>query len=108
MTVEGLSVGAAVILSLAFSYVPGLNVKFAALRAEYKQLIMLGLLAAFSGCALGLACLDPEGAKVLGLTVICVKSDIYKFVSVLVQAIIANQGVFMISPQTASVKAAKK
>ncbi len=39
---------AGVVLSLLFSYIPGLRVWFAGLVAEKKQLIMLGLLVVVS------------------------------------------------------------
>jgi hypothetical protein len=65
---------------------------------------MLALLAVIAGAAMGFSCLDPEGAKILGVTIMCDKPGIYKFAVVLIAAIIANQGVFLISPQTQGVK----
>lgn len=44
VTPEILSAIAGTILSLVFSYIGGLNVKFAALAPENKRLIMAGIL----------------------------------------------------------------
>jgi len=104
MTAEGLSMAAGAILSLAFSYGPGLNVKFAAIKTEYKQLIMLGLLVLVSAGAMGLAC--HGSGSFFGITVTCDEAGLYGLVRVLVAAIIANQGVFSITPKTNAVKAA--
>jgi hypothetical protein len=56
MTADVLSVTAAVILSLVFSYIPGLNTWYAALAKELKQLIMLALVVIVAAAAYGLAC----------------------------------------------------
>jgi len=56
MTAQLLSAIAGVVLSLAFSYIPGLNTKFAALDVQYKKLSMLGLLALVAAAVFGLTC----------------------------------------------------
>jgi len=96
-----ISAVAGVVLSLFFSYVPGLNAKFAALAPEWKRLIMLGLLAVVAGAVYGLSCTgvwrwvecDTEGAKLL--------------IKAFIVAVVTNQGIFTISPQPKAVKAAK-
>ena len=47
---------AGVVLSLLFSYIPGLRTWFAALVAETKQLIMLGLLILVTAAIYALGC----------------------------------------------------
>jgi hypothetical protein len=54
MTAENLASMVGVILSLGFSYIPGLNTKFARLEGEHKRLIMAGILVDMAGGAFGL------------------------------------------------------
>ena len=105
MSANELSVIAGILLSLAFSYIPGLNVKFAELDPLYKRLIMLGLLVAAAAGVFGLAC-SPLAAE-LGLKVACDKAGAIGLASQLVLAIIANQSAFLISPKPAEVQAAR-
>lgn len=104
MSTENLAMVAAIILTLVFSYVPGLNTAFAKLAPEIKRLIMLGLLVLVAAGALGIAC--AGAGNVFGVTVTCDETGIYALVKALVAAVIANQGVYAISPQTAKVRAA--
>ncbi len=103
MTAETLSMAAGVILTLVFSYVPGLNTKFAALSAEVKRLIMLGLLVLVAAGALGIAC--AGAGEVFGVAIVCDEAGIYALVKSLMAAIIANQALFAITPRTAGVRA---
>jgi hypothetical protein len=100
-TPEMLALIAGVVLSLVFSYVPGLNVKFAALDPTYKRLIMLGLLVLTAGAVFGLSC-----ASVLtGVT--CDQPGLMQLVTILILSVIANQSTFAISPLTNAVQIAK-
>jgi len=90
-------------LSLALSYIPGLNVGYAGLNREQKQLIMLGLLVLASVGILGLAC-----TPVLGLVIVeCSATGAVRVVTVLIAALIANQGVHSITPEASAVRKAK-
>ena len=89
-------------LSLAFSYLPGLNTKYAALETTRKKLIMAGLLAAVAAVVYGLGC---GGILQIGLT--CSKDGLVQLVWIYILAIMANQGVFTLTPQTPSVKGSK-
>ena len=102
MSAETLSMAAGVILSLTFSYVPGLNIKFARLSPEKKRLILLGLLALVSLGVLGIACTGLRTS--IELTITCDEAGIIDLIKVLVVAIIANQGVYAISPRTKSMR----
>ena len=106
MTAEILAGVAGILLSLIFSYVPRLNVKFAALSKEVKQLIMLGLIVVVAGASYGLACWGIL-ADLTGLGLTCDKAGLLGLVRAVVVAIIANQGVYAISPNTQAVRAAK-
>jgi len=98
MSAETLAMAAGIILTLTFSYVPGLNTQFACLSPEYKRLIMLGLLILVSAGALGLTCAGL--GEVFGVTLTCDEVGLTHLVKALVAAIVANQGVYAISPRT--------
>lgn len=93
----------AAIISLAFSYIPGLSEKFAALAGEYKRLIMAGLMVVVAGAVYAGSCLN-----LLSIGVACDKPGVLQLISIVLAALIANQGVYAISPQTAAVRAAKQ
>jgi hypothetical protein len=98
---ETLSMLAGVLLTLAFSYIPGLNVWYQTLTATWKSLLMLGLLIVVSAGAFGLSC----AGWIDGLA--CTQVDLKSLVWCLVLAIIANQSVYKLSPPTSAVMAAK-
>jgi hypothetical protein len=102
LTPDLLAAIAGVVLSLAFSYIPGLNVKFAALNDTWKRLIMLFLLLVVAGVIYGLGCADIIQP---GLT--CDKAGLTQLVWMFVLAAMANQTTFKLTPQTKAVKAAK-
>ncbi len=108
MSAETLAMVAGITLTLTFSYVPGLNLQYATLSPEYKRLIMLGLLVLIAAAAMGLACADPEGAKIMGIVLVCSRTGFWEFGRILILAIIANQGVFLISPEAKAVAKAKE
>lgn len=90
MDIELIALVAGVILSLLFSYVPGLDVKFGSLSGQVKRLVMLGVLVA--------AVLGIWGAGCAGLWGVC-----YPWRDVLrafIMALIANQGTYLITPPT--------
>jgi uncharacterized protein YacL len=100
-TPEMLALIAGVVLSLIFSYVPGLNTKFAALDPTYKRLIMLGILVLTAGAIFGLSC-----ASVLtGVT--CDQPGLMQMVTILILAVIANQSAYSISPLSKPVRDAR-
>jgi hypothetical protein len=106
MTPEILSGAVAVILSLAFSYIPKLNSKFAELEPEVKRLIMLALLVITAAASYGLACWGVL-ESLTGLPMECGQAGLFELLRVLVVAIVTNQSVYSLSPQTPSVRAAK-
>ena len=102
LTPEVLAGFAGVVLSLFFSYIPGLSVKFAALLPEVKRAIMAGLLLIVSAGIWGLGC-----AGIVDAGLICDKSGLVQLAWIFVTSIIANQGTYSITPQTNAVKAVK-
>lgn len=95
MDADTLSMLAGAVLSLAFSYVPGLSSWYDPLAAEYKRLVMLGLLVLVAGAAFALACAGL--AADLGLALTCDRQNAVGLVRALVLAIAANQGVFKLT-----------
>ena len=91
MSAEQLGAVAGVLLSLAFSYIPGLSGKFDALETTTKRLIMAGLLLVVAVGALGLSCLNVV------VTVDCSQSGLIGLINVYIAALVANQAMFVIT-----------
>jgi len=94
MTPELLVAIAGIILSLGFSYIPGLDVKFAALDGVYKRLIMLGLILLTAAGTFGLSCAGLIDAAT------CDQAGAWGLVQLFIFAAIANQSAYMLSPET--------
>lgn len=105
MTAESLVLIAGAVLSLAFSYIPGLNVKFAALSSTTKRLIMLALLAVVAGASYGLSCLGWGLAW--GITLVCDQAGFQALLTQFVLALVASQGMYGLSPEQKAVTEAK-
>lgn len=100
MTADLISSVAGIVLSLLFSYLPGLSAWYGGLVGDKKRLIMLGMLALVAG---GMYALDCGGLLVKitpDVAGMCSAAD--GWVDVLrafVAAMIANQASFALSPQ---------
>jgi len=105
MTAQVLSAIAGVVLSLAFSYIPGLNTKFAALDVQQKKLSMLGLLVLVAGAVFGLSC--TKYGAMIGVPYPCTEAGAIELLKILGAAVIANQAAFQLTPQTMGVRIAK-
>ena len=97
MSAENLSLVAGTVLSLAFSYIPGVRTWFMGFEPIIKRLIMLALLAVITGVVYGLSCLG-WGSE-WGITLSCDQTGLLGFVKQFVIAVIANQSIYTISPQ---------
>jgi hypothetical protein len=106
MTPETLALIAGVILSLVFSYIPGLNTKFAALASEVKRGIMLGLVVIVGAVAFGLTCAGLGDS--FGITLVCTQAGLVELIQSIVLVAIANQATYGLSPQTGGVQRAKE
>lgn len=102
ITPEMLAAIAGAVLSLLFSYIPGLAPRFAALAPEVKRLIMAGMLLVISAVLYFLHC---NSIIWIGLT--CDRAGIIQLATIFISAIVANQGIFALTPQTQAVKAAR-
>ncbi len=97
MSAESLSLVAGTILSLAFSYIPGVRSWFLEIDPAIKRLIMLALLAVTSAGVYGLSCLG-WGIE-WGITLNCDQTGLLGIVRQFIIAVIANQSIYTISPQ---------
>lgn len=95
MTAEQLSALAGVILSLAFSYLPGLAPWFDKLETTVKRLVMALLLLVVAAGAFGLSCAGVVDAAT------CTQAGAWSLLNVFVAALVANQATYLISPQPA-------
>lgn len=99
MTADLLSSVSGVILSLLFSYLPGLSAWYGEQSGDKKRIIMLGMLALV---AAGMYALDCGGIMVKfapDLAGMCGEDGRVQVVRAFVTAAIANQTAFALSPQ---------
>lgn len=97
ITAELIAAVAGILLSLAFSYIPGINAKFALLEGIYKRLIMLGLALLAAVGVFGLSCVGLLD----GVT--CDQAGAWGLFGLFVEVAIANQAAYMLSPEPAVV-----
>jgi hypothetical protein len=90
MTAEKLAELAGILLSLAFSYVPGLRERYDALEGIHKRLIMGGALLVVAGVVFGLSC-----AGIIG-DVVCSEAGAVGLARVFIAALIANQATYLL------------
>ena len=95
ISAEDISMAAGVLLSLGFSYLPGLKGKFAKLSATRKRLVMLALLVLVTCGVFGLSCLDAP------LPGACDLDSAWELLRALLLAVIANQSAYSLSPRAA-------
>lgn len=90
---EVLSMIAGAVLSLLFSYIPGMRAWFDQFVPEAKRLIMLVLLALTTGAVFGLSC----AGIITGLA--CTQAGAVDLIWAFFLAVIANQSAYSITPQ---------
>lgn len=93
MTSEQLAALAGVILSLLFSYAPGLSDWFGKLAPTKKRLIMAGLILLVGAGAFGLSCAG------LVTDIVCSTAGAWGMATMIFAALIGNQSAFLISPK---------
>lgn len=96
MNAAQISTIAAILLSLAFSYIPGIQKKFEPLDGTQKRLIMLVLIVITSSVSFGLSCWPLFKDLV---PIVCSQTGALALITSFVQAVIANQATFLISPK---------
>jgi hypothetical protein len=95
VTTELLASIAGIVLTLAFSYIPGLNAAFDKLAPTTKRLTMAVLLLVVAGAVFGLSC----GNVIASVT--CDRAGLIGLVNVFIAALIANQAAYALSPKRA-------
>jgi len=95
ITQEELSATAGILLSLGFSYLPGIKDRFENLTPTYKRLVMLGLLALIALAVFGLGCARVEWAG----WVSCSEAEAWELARSFIAALIANQAAFGVAPR---------
>ena len=86
---------AGILLSLLFSYIPGLSDWYATLDKTRKQLVMLAALLSVTGGTFGLVC-----AKLIVVAVLaCTTQGAVEVIRVFIIARIANQTTYRLTPQ---------
>jgi len=93
MSSELLIVIAGVVLSLLFSYIPGLKDWYDPLAPNAKRVIMLGALVLSAGGVFALACFGKYDL------VACDAAGAWNLLEYFVLAAIANQTAYQLSPQ---------
>jgi hypothetical protein len=98
MTPETISATAGVLLSLLFSYAPGVSAWYADLDGAGKRLVMLAALLLTAGGLLALSCLGV--GQVFGAPLpACDRAGLQGLLEGLVIALVANQSTYLISPR---------
>ena len=93
MTPESLALLSGVILSLAFSYVPGLRQWYDGLTPDRKRLVMLAALFVAVAGTFALSCTG------YGDQFACTTAGAYDAVSVFLLAMVANQATYLVTPK---------
>ena len=105
MTAALLSSIAGVVVSLLFSYIPGLDIWYGGLAETVKKLLMLAVLVVVSGVLFGLNCAGLFVRYIPAVS--CDQAGIEQFIVILVAAAVANQTAYKLSPTTNRVTRAK-
>jgi len=96
-----LNSGSGVVLALVFEYFPGLNTWYAKLSKNGKRFIMIILLVVVSAIVMSASCISIYDA------VTCDSEGAMLLIQAFIQALIANQAVHSVLPETRGVKNAK-
>lgn len=98
MNVETLTAIAGAILSLAFSYLPGLRRWYETLDGTAKRLLMLAVLTVTAFALYALAC--TPYAELLQIPLACDAAGAISLLRLLLSALIANQAVYSLTPRS--------
>ena len=91
MSAELISSVSGIVLSLVFSYIPGIKERFEPLANRYKRAVIGGLLVLVTGAWFGLSC----AGIVDGPT--CDKAGAVEAVTFLIRALVANQAAYLLN-----------
>lgn len=102
LTSDLLALIAGAVLSLGFSYIPGLRTRYAKLDDTTKRGYMAILLLIVAAGLFGLQC-----TNILFIGIACTHAGAQSIVWIFILALVGNQSAFSISPRTADVQKAK-
>ena len=105
LTPEMVAAVLAGLLSLAFTLIPGLNAKFAALEKEVKTAIMGGLSLLIAVVIYLIAC-TPSTSP--GFPIACPTGGFWQLVMIVFWAVTVNQGVYAGTPKPNALVAARE
>lgn len=105
MTDSIVSLWAGILLSLIFSYVPGVKERFDARSATEKRLIMLAALLVVSIGLFAAACGKVLGNVPIIQTISCDQNGLVTVATYFVLALIANQAAYLVTPKPGEVVA---
>lgn len=97
MTADTLSASAAILLSLAFSYIPPIEKLYQRLNPTQKRLVMLLALLLTAAGSFALACAGL--GTLLGLPLTCDTPGALGLLHALIAALVANQAAYALSPR---------
>lgn len=86
------------LVSILFAIIPGLKEWYNRLSAEYKRLVMVGVLAVVSLALYGLSCAGALGKLLPGVQLTCDSSGAWLLVRLFIEAVVVNQGTYSIFP----------
>lgn len=95
MDAELLSGIAGVVLSLAFSYIPGVKTWYDSLTGDMKRGVMALALLVVAGAIFGLACAEVSGL----ILVTCDQAGALEIVKAFIYALMANQATYLLTPR---------
>ena len=98
MTAENLAVICGVVLSLIFSYLPGLSGRWDQLAPELKRIWMFILLVIVAIVVFVLAC--AGWGKDFGIVLTCDRPGFVGLLQALIYAIMANQSAYMLTKKS--------
>ena len=93
-TVGGITAIAGIVLSLLFSYVPGLNTWYYKQDKQAQGLVMAGILFLVVASLYGLGCSNLIGGFSCGFP------SIWKLLGLFIQSLVANQVTYAITPDS--------
>lgn len=104
LSAEALGAVFGLVAAVIFAYFPGLNTSYAALKTEYKSLIMIGVMAVVVGLVFAQAC---TSVHLLPWSSTCDQGGAETLIKTFVYAVGLNQTAHRLLPEAAAVKAAK-
>lgn len=96
MTIDILTTAAGVIVSIIFSILPALKVKFDTLTENQKRLVMIGLMVVVALAAYGLSCAGYLAKLFPAVKLTCDEKGLWSLVELFALALGGNQGIFML------------